>query len=206
MQENQDYIRDLAEIRSIMEQSTRFMSLSGWAGILVGIYALVGAWAARAWLHFDPAKIGYNRPEATEFSPYSLVALALGVLTLAVGTAVWLTSKKAQNRGEKLWNSASKRLLINMVVVLGTGGILMLILINQGLYGILPALTLVFYGLAMYLAGRDSYREIRVLGLLEISLGLLSSYFIEHSLLIWAVGFGFLHIGYGIYIHYKYER
>lgn len=206
MQENQDYIRDLAEIRSIMEQSTRFMSLSGWAGILVGIYALVGAWAARTWLHFDPASIGYNRPEAPEFSPYSLVALALGVLTLAIGTAVWLTSKKAQNRGEKLWNSASKRLLINMAVVLGTGGILMLILINQGLYGILPALTLVFYGLAMYLAGRDSYREIRVLGLLEIALGLLSSCFIEYSLMIWALGFGFLHIGYGIYIHYKYER
>lgn len=206
MQENQDYIRDLAEIRSIMEQSTRFMSLSGWAGVLAGIYALVGAWAVRTWLHFDPAKIGYNRPEAPEFSPYSVVALALGVLIMAVGTAVWLTSKKAQKRSEKLWNSASRRLLINIAVVLGTGGILILILIDQGMYGILPSLTLIFYGLAMFLAGRDSYREIRILGLLEIGLGLISSYFIEHSLLIWAIGFGFLHIVYGIYIHYKYER
>lgn len=206
MQEKEHYIRDIAKIRSIMEQSTRFMSLSGWAGILAGIYALLGVWAARTWLHFDPASIGYNRPVEPEFSPTSLIALALGVLTLAIGTAVGLTSKKARNRGEKLWNSASKRLLVNMAVVLGSGGILMLILIDQSLYGILPSLTLIFYGLAMYLAGRDSYREIRVLGLLEISLGLLSSYFIESSLMIWAIGFGLLHIVYGIYIHYKYER
>ncbi len=36
------YSDDLAHIRSMMERSSRFLSLSGWAGILPGIFALAG--------------------------------------------------------------------------------------------------------------------------------------------------------------------
>jgi predicted lysophospholipase L1 biosynthesis ABC-type transport system permease subunit len=46
MRKEQDYIEDIAEIRSMMERSSKFLSLSGWAGILAGIYALAGAWIA----------------------------------------------------------------------------------------------------------------------------------------------------------------
>ncbi|MFU8859295.1 MAG: hypothetical protein ACNA8K_02625 [Cyclonatronaceae bacterium] len=36
MKQQQDYIREIAEIRSMMERSVKFLSLSGWAGILAG--------------------------------------------------------------------------------------------------------------------------------------------------------------------------
>ena len=32
------------------------------------------------------------------------------------------------------------------------------------------------------------------------------NYFVEYGLLLWAAGFGIVHIIYGIYIHFKYER
>ncbi|MBL0007127.1 MAG: hypothetical protein IPP25_08050 [Saprospiraceae bacterium] len=48
MSQNQ-YSDDLAHIRSMMERSSRFLSLSGWAGIIPGLLALAGL-AAAAWL------------------------------------------------------------------------------------------------------------------------------------------------------------
>src|SRR5690349_5388540 len=54
MKNEQDYIQDIAEIRSMMERSSRFLSLSGWAGVMAGLYALAGAYVAVAVFHFDP--------------------------------------------------------------------------------------------------------------------------------------------------------
>ncbi|MDZ7756326.1 hypothetical protein [Rhodohalobacter sp.] len=59
MKEEQDYIQDIAEIRSMMERSSKFLSLSGWAGILAGIYALGGAWIAYSVLEFHPDELFY---------------------------------------------------------------------------------------------------------------------------------------------------
>ena len=46
MSKTQTYLNDLAEIRSMMERSSRFISLSGLSGVVVGAYALVGAGVA----------------------------------------------------------------------------------------------------------------------------------------------------------------
>lgn len=207
MKDEKDYIRDIAEIRSMMEHSTKFLSLSGWAGIFAGVYALIGAWMAYSIYQFDPvegvADIGSANPV---FTQSGLIVLALIVLIMAIGTAIFLSYRKAQNRGEKIWNATSRRLVVNMVVPLITGGLLILILISRGMIGMTASVTLIFYGLALYNAGRDSFGEVRKLGLIEIVLGLISACFIDLSLIIWAIGFGLLHIIYGIYIHYKHER
>jgi len=66
--------------------------------------------------------------------------------------------------------------------------------------------TLVFYGLALINAGKFTFREIRYLGYTEILLGLLTAFLLDYGILMWAIGFGFLHIFYGILMHVKYER
>ena len=40
---DQDYLKDLSEIKTLMNKSTRFISLSGLSGIMAGVYALIGA-------------------------------------------------------------------------------------------------------------------------------------------------------------------
>jgi hypothetical protein len=97
-------------------------------------------------------------------------------------------------------------LLVNMAVPLIAGGLLILILISKGLIGLVAPFTLLFYGLALYNGSKFTYEEVRILGVIQIILGLISAIYIEYGLLIWAVGFGIVHIIYGIYIHYKYER
>lgn len=208
MKDEQDYIRDIAEMRSMMERSSRFLSLSGWAGIMAGIYALSGACIAYNVLDFNPDQVVYSSPVSGDL-PATLpkvVFLATTILVLAIGTAVFLSYKKANNRGEKLWNPTARRLLINMSVPLLAGGFLILILISKGVIGLIVPFTLLFYGLALYNAGKFTYGELKSLGLIEIGLGLISSYFIGYGLLFWALGFGVLHIIYGVYMHYKYER
>lgn len=208
MKEEQDYIRDIAEIRTMMERSSKFLSLSGWAGILAGIYALAGAVIANKFFAFNPDKILYSPSDADSLSDglLKVVLLAAVVLVLAISTAVILSTKQANKRGEKIWNATSRRLLINMAVPLVAGGILILILLSKDLIGLLAPVTLLFYGLALFNAGKVTYAEIKFLGLIQIVLGLLGAYFVSYSLLFWALGFGIFHIVYGIYIHFKYER
>ena len=55
-------------------------------------------------------------------------------------------------------------------------------------------------------ASKYTLNDIRYLGLTEIFLGLVALVFLEYSLLFWAIGFGLVHIIYGIVMYYKYER
>jgi len=198
-----DYLNDLAEIRSMMERSSKFISLSGWAGILAGIYALVGAYLAYNYLNFNPKSI-YIKSLTSNFS--SVYLLGAGVLLTALITAMLLSKNKASKKGENIWNATSKRMLSSMAVPLLAGGVLLLIVISKSIIGLILPLSLIFYGLALYNASKFTFSEVKFLGFVQLCLGLLSSYFIEYSLLIWALGFGLVHIIYGIYIYFKYEQ
>lgn len=205
MKKEQDYIQDLAEIRAMMERSSKFLSLSGWAGIMAGIYALAGSYIAYAYLDFHPDELIYT-PLESSYNLWKVILLALIVLVLALGTAIFFSSKKAHKRGEKLWNPTAKQLLIFMMVPLIVGALLILLTISKGLVGLIAPFSLLFYGLALFNASRYTYKEVKILGLTEISLGLISCYFLEYALLFWALGFGIIHIIYGIHMNYKYEK
>ncbi|MFA5848390.1 MAG: hypothetical protein WC833_00780 [Bacteroidales bacterium] len=207
MKDEKDYIKDITEIRSMMERSSKFMALSGWEGILAGIYALSGAFVAYKVFNFNPDKLLYTIESGGTTAGFTNVfILAIAVLILALGSAILFSNKKAVKRGEKLWNPTTRRLLANMSVPLVAGGLLILVLISNGLVGLIAPCTLIFYGFALYNASMLTYKAVRILGFVEIGLGLVSAYFVEYGLLIWALGFGVVHIIYGIYMYYKYER
>lgn len=197
----QDYIQDIAEIRSMMERSSKFLSLSGWAGIMAGIYALTGVWFASYVLGFNPTELFYTSPNLM-----NVMMLAFLILILALVTAIFFSWRKSQQKGENVWNATSRRLLTDMATPLITGGILILFLISQGLIGLIAPLTLLFYGLALYNAGTYTIFEVRLMGIIQIVLGLMSSWFIEFGLIFWAVGFGVVHMIYGVYMRFRYER
>jgi uncharacterized membrane protein len=205
MKEERDYIRDISEIRTMMERSSKFVSLSGWAGIMAGIYALLGAYFASATLGFNLGEIT-SSPNSIPDNFQQIILLGLGVLALAICTAILFSIKKAKQNGEKLWNATAKRVVVNMAVPLIAGGLLVLILISQGLIALIAPVTLLFYGMALFNAGKFTYDEVKTMGLVQIALGLLAAYFTAYGLVIWAFGFGVVHIVYGIFMHFKYER
>lgn len=201
MKEEKEYIKDIGEIRSMMERSSKFLSLSGWAGIMAGIYALAGVYVANFYFGFNPENI----IEAGGVG-LNIVLLATVVLVLAIVTAILLSYKKADKRSEKLWNPTTRRLVINMAVPLIAGGVVILILAAKDLTGIIAPFTMIFYGLALFNVSGITIKEIKGLGITQIILGLAGLYFVEYGLLLWALGFGVAHIVYGIVMYLKYER
>ena len=71
--------------------------------------------------------------------------------------------------------------------------------------GLVAGTTLIFYGLALVNAEKYTYSDIKYLGYLEIVLGCLSLFFIGKGLIFWTIGFGVLHIVYGIILYRKYK-
>lgn len=201
MNTEQDYIKNIAEIRSMMERSSKFLSLSGWAGIMAGAYSIAGAWIAYNSFGFNPDEIFYSSPELSK-----VVLLALGILVIALFTAIYFSWSKAQKKGEKIWNFTSRRLLASMGVPLISGGVLIGILILEGLVGLVPPLMLLFYGLALYNAGNYTIFEVKLMGFVQIFLGLTAVWMVEYGVLLWTIGFGVVHLIYGIYMYFRYER
>jgi hypothetical protein len=207
MKTQDDLIRDISDMRVMMEKSSRFLSLSGWSGVFAGVFGLAAAGIASQALGFNPQAI--TDPDFGGVSGdhlQAVVSTALAALLFTVVSVIYFSKKRAARRSEKLWSPTSKRLLRDLAVPLVTGGLLAVVFLSKELYGLLAPTTLLFYGMAMYNAGRMTYGEIRVMGLIEIGLGLAAVQFVEWGLLLWAVGFGVVHIAYGIFLHYKYER
>jgi hypothetical protein len=205
MEEKPDFEKDLASIRNIMERSVKFISLSGLAGIMAGIYAM----AAAAYVYYQIYMGEISRPrEFFEFYPSSVYQIVVvGAITLAASLATgWYFSfRKAKRIGTSIWNATSKRMLINLFVPLIAGGIFALIILYHGYYGLVAPSCLIFYGLALNNASQNLFDEIRYLGYFEIVLGLLSTFYPGYGLIFWAVGFGLLHIIYGIVMYRKYD-
>ncbi len=201
------HLDDLAQIRAIMERSTKFLSLSAWSAILAGVYALVGAYVGYRIIFFSPL-IRYEALTESLVRPEVLPLFldALIVLVLAVGTGIWLSYWKAKRAGEQLWNRSAIRAAVNFAIPLAAGGIFVIILYSRGYYSLIAASTLIFYGVALLNAGNFTYSDIRKLGILEIIVGLLAAAYPGKGLLFWAFGFGVLHIVYGTILYWKYER
>jgi len=201
----------LSQIHNMMEQSSRFISLSGLSGIIAGITALCGSlyayWTiSNAATRDNPSMVRLNMHTINHEVIKELMLAGVIMIVVAIGFGILLTIKKASKKGQRLWSKTSQRLLINLSIPLVTGGLFTLVLIKHELFGLVAPTTLLFYGLALINASKYTLHDIRYLGVFEIILGLISSYFIGYGLLFWALGFGLLHIIYGASMYLKYDR
>lgn len=205
-----DTLQDVRDIRKLMERSSRFISLSGLSGIAAGLVALAGAWVARS-IIFKDYYVGYNERggfHAEEFSTLKLqlLGLAAGVFGLAFLLAFYFTWRKSNKQGRSLWDHTSRRLFWNMVIPLVTGALFILAMLQENNWRFVAPACLIFYGLALVNSSKYTLTDIRYLGYCEIIIGLINTQFIGYGLYFWALGFGVLHIFYGIIMWWKYER
>ena len=206
------HLETLSEIRSLMERSSRFISLSGLSGVFAGTFALLGALAVFWKFNFNlHAATTYANAEPDTWLGISslhvfLIFVALLVLVASLTVCVFLTTRQARRKNLPVWDASAQRLFWNLLIPLAAGGIFCLILLKHDLVGLLAPATLLFYGLALLNASKYTYSDLRQLALCELVLGLLATWFIGYGLLFWAIGFGVLHIVYGILLYNKYER
>jgi len=202
MKTTENYLAEIKEIRKMMEESSRFLSLSGLSGVLVGIYALLGAFMAESIIYTNKL---FGWVLNKNILP-DLLLLAAIVLVLSLVTVILLTWRKARKGDKKIWNPGSRLMLINLAIPLISGGILILIFLFNGIYEIAAPGSLIFYGLALINAAKFTRQEIFQLGIFQISLGILAALLPSLGLLFWALGFGAIHIIYGALMYFRYER
>lgn len=204
--DSKNYHEDLSHIRSMMERSSRFISLSGLSGVFAGVAALMGA--GYVYFVFQREGISYFDGQRNFFSPQlvrELVVIGTVILLAAVLSGYVFTANKSKKKGQKIWDSTTKRLLLTFAVPLVTGGIFCLALLFHHLFVWVAPATLIFYGIALVSAERYTLTDIKYLGYCQIILGLISLFFLGWGLLFWAIGFGILHIVYGLIMHKKYK-
>jgi len=203
-------IEDIKAIRKIMEESSRFLSLSGLSGVSAGVTAIAGALVAyyfilnKGSIHYDEYFRSLSEKETFSLR-WQLIADAALILGVSVLLALYFSVKKAKKEGMNFWTPVSKRLLINLLIPLATGGVFIIILLIQNNIQLIVPGFLIFYGLALVNAGKFTFGEIFYLGILEIITGLVSAFFPGLGLIFWIFGFGILHIIYGLVMYRKYE-
>jgi hypothetical protein len=211
-------LETIQDIKDMMDRSSRFISLSGLSGVAAGLCALAGAWFAYGvigsagdagtrnpkalMLNYDDAGVNLLR----SFMGHRLFLIAALTLLSAIVLAFVFTYIRSTRQGVPVWGVMAKRLVWSISVPLVAGGLFLLKLIEAGVYGLIAPGCLIFYGLALINAARFTVGEIRYLGYVMVILGLINCWFPGYGLYFWAMGFGLLHIVYGIVMWNKYER
>ena len=205
--EEKDIHSELASIRSLMERSSRFLSLSGLSGVMAGIYALIGAFIGYGIVKEKYTSLTISDSYLDNPLIYQQLLLIAGIiLLLSILTCLILSIREAKKKGENYWNPVSKRLIISTAIPLFTGGLLIIILFLKAEYSLIASACLIFYGLSLISASQYTFSDVKWLGFCQITLGLLAALSPESGLILWAFGFGVLHIIYGTVMHFKYNR
>ncbi|MDR6785057.1 putative lysophospholipase L1 biosynthesis ABC-type transport system permease subunit [Pedobacter africanus] len=212
MSKQEEQLNALNDIKKLMDRSSRFISLSGLSGVFAGVTALLGAYLAHVEINNYLTASGQYSAYLVDSSlldlEFNLLKIGFGVLVVALAGGLLFTLRQSRKRNLPFWDRTTKNLLINLAIPLVSGGlfIIALLLVHPNTYGLIAPACLVFYGLALINASKYTYSDIRFLGLCEIVLGLIAMFYIGYGLYFWAIGFGILHIFYGMLMYFKYER
>ena len=205
-----DSLSAVKDIRQMMERSSRFISLSGMSGIAAGVCALAGAAVVRYVIFENDydryGGNGYRNGEDFAGLKFKLIGVALVVFAAAFISAFYFTWRKSNKQGVAIWNPASRRLFWSMAFPLVAGGLFILGMLRHDEWRFIAPSCLLFYGLALVNASKYTLSDIRYLGYCEVALGLVNMLWIGYGLYFWAIGFGIMHIVYGLVMYWKYER
>ena len=197
--ENKEALNTLNDIKDMMERSSKFKAISGLSIVIVGILASL----VSAYIYFFLGDYHINTPAKWRIT----IIVALCLLVVAFLTVFVMAYAKARRHQLRFTMDATmRRLLFNFFIPMVAGGLLCIALLTQHHYGLVSSITLIFYGLALINCSHFSYHELRYLGFAELALGLIDCFMVDYALLTWFLGFGLLHIVFGILFMIKYER
>lgn len=183
---------DLRYIRETMARAGAFSAVPGWGTALVGLSAL----GATAFARSARARVG-----ETGWLWTWLAELLVAVVITGVALPL-----KARVTGEDVTAGPARRYFASFLIPCAIGGVLTIALARAGAWSLLPGTWLALYGAALLAAWGALTREVVPrMGATFVALGavaLLAPPSFGDALL--ALGFGGVHLGFGLLIARRY--
>jgi hypothetical protein len=182
-------LENLRFIRDAMSRASQFTAVPGWGGVLMGLSALVAA------------PIAGPPDDTTRWLIIWFIDAAVAA-TIAL-TAIAIKSKRS---GTPLSKAApALRFALAFLPPLAAGIVLTPVFVTMGLMARLPGCWLLLYGAAVATGGAFSVRVVPLMGLCFMALGAFAfAAPAEWGHWLMAIGFGGLHIIFGIVIARSY--
>jgi hypothetical protein len=179
---------NLRFIRDTMERAGAFTAVPGWGGVVMGATAIAAAYVA-------------SRQLATD------AWLRVWIIAAAAAVLIGLVSMvhKARCMASSLWSAPARKFALSFCPPLLVGAVLTFVLAGTQAYWVIPGVWLCMYGVAVMTGGAFSVPIIPVMGMMFIGLGF-ASFLSPRNLgdVFLALGFGGLHIGFGLLIARRY--
>ena len=179
---------NLRFIRETMERAGSFTTVSGWGQVAIGVTALAAA------------AIGAMQPDMERW-------LAVWAIEAFVALSIggWAVARKTRAAGLQLLSGPGRKLALSLAPPLVTGAVMTAVLFEAGLVDPLPGMWLLLYGTGVVAAGAFSVRIVPVMGLTFMGLGMITLLApAAWGHLFMALGFGLLHIIFGLLIAWRY--
>jgi hypothetical protein len=175
---------NLQFIRRTMERSATFTAVPGLGGAGMGVIGLAAAIVAA------------NQRSAERWLVVWLLAAAV-----ALGIGVTTMWRKAARSGAPLVGAVGRRFALGMAAPLVAGAAITYALWRAGDYAVMAPTWLLLYGAGVMIGGMFSVPVVRAVGVCFMAAGIAAIVTPQDWGNSWlAIGFGGLHIGFGIHI------
>lgn len=181
-------IADIRYIRAAMERAANFTAVPGLGGVCMGLTAVAAAFMAAR----QATALAWLTVWVTEL----VLAVAIGGLAMV---------DKARRTSTPLFAGAGRKFLLAFAPPILAGALLTWPLFQAGLLGVLAAVWLMLYGVAIIAGGAHSAAIVPSMGLAYLGLGAVALVAPPALCdLLLGAGFGGLHIVFGFWIYRRY--
>jgi hypothetical protein len=180
-------VDDLRFIRDTMARSASFTAVPGYGQVLLGLTALLAAWIAsrqtmpHLWLRTWLAE--------------AMIGAAIGALAVHF---------KARSTGVALTSGPARKFAFSFLPPVAAGALLTSILYSGGMIRALPGTWLLLYGTGVVTGGAFSVSVVPVMGVCFMLTGVVALLVPAWAGACMAVGFGGLHILFGLLVARRY--
>lgn len=181
-------MENLKFIRQTMERATAYTGISGTGLIAVGLTALMAVWVA-----------------AQQQMTAHWIFVWLAEAVVSIGISLLMMVRKSRRLQLPMWSETARRFALSFTPPMLAGALLTTVLYQHGFSDHIPGIWLLLYGTAVIAGGTYSVQVVPVMGACFMLLGtiaLIGPQAWSSPLL--ALGFGVLHIVFGLWIARKY--
>jgi hypothetical protein len=178
---------NLRFIRETMERASSFTAVPGWGGVVMGISALCAAYVAS---------------QQTTVKAWMLTWMVEGLLAFVIGG--WAMDRKARAAELPLLSGPGRKFALGLAPPIFVGALLTIVLYRANSASVIPGMWLLLYGTGVVTGGMFSVGIVPILGLCFMTLGAVALFCpAAWGTAFMALGFGVLHIVFGLVIARK---